>query len=148
MCQTISALKFLFKTYLFLASVPLITNTNYSAPVDVFKDGKHHFIFILWCCLVFRMTTRVNYPVHVQVQVVEFYIVRIWLGSVNWNFHSIDIFSLIQNTRIHQCITTRHYHLLLHAVNYYGRIFLRQPPKKSGNSHFPAKTELGSKVSG
>ena len=117
-------------------------------PVDIFKDGKHHFFFTLWGSLVLGMTARMNDSIHVQVQVVEFHIVWIWLGCVNWNFHSTNFSSL--NTQHLYPLTPYHktlYHLLLHAVNYYGRILFRQPPKKSGNSHFSAETKLGHKFS-
>lgn len=59
--------------------------------IDAVKDGDHHFIFIFGGRFVFRMCARVDYAIHVEVEVVEFHPVGVWFWGVGWYSDAIDI---------------------------------------------------------
>ena len=62
--------------------------------VDAFEDGNHHLILVLGRRLIFGVSARVDDPVHVEVQIVELYLVRIRLCRVHRRADTVHLWGL------------------------------------------------------
>ena len=47
-------------------------------------------IYALKSYPIFGVETRVNDPVHVEIEIVKFQFVRVWLAGIDRNFDAID----------------------------------------------------------
>lgn len=53
--------------------------------VCVFEDFVYYFFFVFWCWLIFGVGVRVYDVVYVEIEVIKFFVVWIFLSCIDGN---------------------------------------------------------------
>lgn len=51
--------------------------------------------------VVVRIAARMDDPIHIQIQIVELYIIWVWLARVYWYLDAADLFRLLFVARLY-----------------------------------------------
>ena len=88
------------------------------------------------------MRTRMDDTVHVQIQVVKFNLIRVWLSSINRLRYSITFLRLESENKCEtfcyfcmSSFTSVRYYLIFNTLNYDRWILFSKPSEECRNSH-------------